>query len=82
VLLEALAWGLPVAAYPVPGPLDVVGGSAAGMLSDDLRAAALAALDIPAEMARAHALTFSWAACTRQFLDNLKPFPTDCLRVA
>ncbi len=82
VLLEALASGLPVAAYPVPGPLDVVGGSAAGMLSDDLRAAALAALDIPAEMARAHALTFSWAACTRQFLDNLKPFPTDRLRAA
>lgn len=82
VLLEALASGLPVAAYPVPGPLDVVGGSAAGMLSEDLRAAALAALDIPAEMARAHALTFSWAACTRQFLDNLKPFPTDRLRAA
>jgi len=82
VLLEALASGLPVAAYPVPGPLDVVGGSPAGVLSEDLRAAALAALDIPAEMARGHALTFSWAACTRQFLDNLKPFPTNRLRAA
>ena len=75
VLLEALAAGLPVAAYPVPGPLDVVGQSPAGVLSDDLAAAARAALDIPAEVARAHALTFSWAACTRQFLDNLRPFP-------
>ena len=77
VLLEALAAGLPVAAYPVPGPLDVVGQSPAGALSDDLAAAARAALDIPAETARAHALTFSWAACTRQFLDNLRPFPPD-----
>ena len=82
VLLEALASGLPVAAYPVPGPLDVVGGSPAGMLSEDLRAAALAALGIPAEVARGHALTFSWAACTRQFLDNLKPFPANRLCAA
>lgn len=82
VLLEALASGLPVAAYPVPGPLDVVGGSPAGVLSEDLRAAALAALEIPPEVARGHALTFSWAACTRQFLDNLKPFPANRLRAA
>ncbi|MGE5475475.1 MAG: glycosyltransferase family 4 protein [Bacteroidales bacterium] len=82
VLLEALAAGLPVAAFPVPGPLDVVGGSPAGVLSEDLRAAALAARDIPAEAARAHALTFSWAACTSQFLDNLRPFPGDRLSAA
>lgn len=82
VLLEALASGLPVAAYPVPGPLDVVGGSPAGVLSEDLRAAALAALEIAPELARGHALTFSWAACTRQFLDNLKPFPANRLCAA
>lgn len=82
VLLEALASGLPVAAYPVPGPLDVVGGSAAGVLSEDLQGAALAALAIPAETARAHALTFSWAACTAQFLDNLRPFPVGRLSAA
>ncbi|MBC7907924.1 MAG: glycosyltransferase family 1 protein [Rhodospirillaceae bacterium] len=74
VLLEALASGLPVAAYPVPGPLDVIGAAPAGVLSEDLRAAALAALTIPPEIARAHAMTFSWAACTGQFLDNLRPF--------
>jgi glycosyltransferase involved in cell wall biosynthesis len=73
VLVEALASGLPVAAYPVPGPLDVVGGSDAGVLSEDLRAAALAALAIPPERARDHALRFSWAESARQFLANLAP---------
>lgn len=71
VLLEAMACGLPVAAYPVMGPLDVVGSSGAGALDEDLRAAALAALEIPHEAARAHALTFTWDNCARQFLDNI-----------
>lgn len=71
VLLEALACGLPVAAFPVMGPLDVIGSSGAGVLSEDLRAAALMALDIPREAARAHALAFTWENCARQFLDNI-----------
>ena len=71
VLLEAMACGLPVAAYPVMGPLDVVGGSGAGALDEDLRAAAMKALDIPREAARAHALTFTWENCARLFLDNI-----------
>lgn len=70
VLLEALACGVPVAAYPVMGPRDVIGDSGAGILSDDLRQAALDALEIPPERCREWALTFSWAACARQFLDN------------
>lgn len=74
VLLEALASGVPVAAYPVPGPLDVIGAAPAGVLSEDLAEAARQALAIPAETCRTHALTFSWQACTRQFLDNLSPF--------
>lgn len=71
VLLEALASGVPVAAHPVQGPLDVIGSSPAGALDDDLGRACLRALDIPAETARAHALTFSWESCARQFLSNL-----------
>jgi glycosyltransferase involved in cell wall biosynthesis len=71
VLLEALACGLPVAALPVPGPLDVIGASGAGVLDMDLRAACLAALEIPRDNARAHALTFTWAKSARQFLDNI-----------
>jgi glycosyltransferase involved in cell wall biosynthesis len=74
VLLEALACGLPVAAYPVPGPLDVLGGSPAGCLDEDLGAAARHALAIPKEICRSHAESFSWAASARQFLDNLAPF--------
>jgi len=72
VLLEAMASGLPIAAFPVNGPVDVVGESGAGVLDADLRKAALAALDIPREKARAHALTFSWDACARQFIDNVQ----------
>jgi glycosyltransferase involved in cell wall biosynthesis len=72
VLLEALACGLPVAAYPAPGPLDVIGTSGAGILDCDLRSACLAALGISRDKARAHALTFTWAKSARQFLDNVK----------
>ncbi|HET6378640.1 MAG TPA: glycosyltransferase family 1 protein [Methylocella sp.] len=71
VLLEALACGVPVAALPVPGPLDVIGSSGAGVLDMDLRAACLAALEIPREAARAHALNFTWEKSARQFLDNI-----------
>ena len=73
VLLEALASGLPVAAYPVPGPLDVVGGSPAGVLSTDLREAALAAAAIPTDICRSHAMLFSWRASADQFITNLSP---------
>ncbi len=78
VLLEALASGLPVAAFPVLGPLDVVGGSGAGVLDEDLRAACLAALDIPRALARAHAETFTWDRATRQFLDNVAAAKATC----
>ncbi len=71
VLLEALACGLPVAAYPVMGPLDVVGGSNVGVLDEDLRTAALAALEIPREAAYAYARAFTWENCAREFLDNI-----------
>ncbi|MFI5020372.1 MAG: glycosyltransferase family 4 protein [Alphaproteobacteria bacterium] len=71
VLLEALASGLPVAAFRVTGPLDVIGASRVGALSDDLAEAVDSALAIPPEACRAHALSFSWADATRQFLDNI-----------
>jgi len=73
VILEALASGLPVAAYPVPGPLDVIGRSGAGVLDEDLRAAALGALAIPRERCREHALGFTWQASATQFLQHLRP---------
>jgi glycosyltransferase involved in cell wall biosynthesis len=82
VLLEALACGCPVAAYPVTGPVDVIGDSPAGALDEDLRAAALRALTIPRAVARRHAERFSWEACTRQFLSHLHPFESGPGRVA
>jgi glycosyltransferase involved in cell wall biosynthesis len=71
VLLEALASGTPVAAFPVTGPLDVIGGTGVGVLDEDLGRAALAALDIPRAACRAHAETRSWRSCAEQFLGFL-----------
>ena len=74
VVLEALASGLPVAAFPVTGPKDILAGSAAGALDQDLRRAALAALALDPAAARRHAERYSWPATARLFLDNLAPF--------
>jgi glycosyltransferase involved in cell wall biosynthesis len=76
VLLEAMACGTPVAAYPVTGPIDVLGDSPAGAMNADLRTACLEALKIPREVARAHAERFSWRASTEQFARHLKPVPS------
>ncbi len=74
VLLEAMASGMPVAAYPVTGPLDVIGETGPGVLDEDLGQAALAALEIEPAQARAYAEGFSWRACAEQFLGHLAPF--------
>jgi glycosyltransferase involved in cell wall biosynthesis len=73
VLLEALASGVPVAAFPVTGPLDVIGDAPVGRLDSDLRRAALDCLGISRAACRAHALKFSWRATAQQFLGNLVP---------
>jgi len=73
VVLEALASGVPVAAYPVAGPKDVIGDAPVGVLDDNLRAAALRALAIPRDACRAFALTRTWRASAEQFLANLAP---------
>ena len=71
VLLEALAAGLPVAACPATGPLDVLTDARAAVLGTDLREAALKALDLDRAAARAHALRFSWEHSARQFFENV-----------
>jgi glycosyltransferase involved in cell wall biosynthesis len=71
VLLEAMACGVPVAAYPVTGPVDVIVDGVTGALSEDLQAAALAALRMSPEACRQHAQRFSWEAATRQFVSHL-----------
>ncbi|MGF9762900.1 glycosyltransferase family 1 protein [Microvirga sp. 0TCS3.31] len=72
VLLEALASGLPIAAYPVTGPLDVLEGSDCGALDWDLQAAALKALNISPLQCRAHAKGFMWQESARQFFSNIE----------
>lgn len=73
VLLEALACGLPVAAYPVPGPVDVIGTAPVGVLDNDLRQAALRALSIPRSLCREFATRFSWRRSAEEFAGNLIP---------
>lgn len=69
VMLEAMASGLPVAAFPVPGPLDVVTPGQTGFLSENLKEAALQALDLSPELCRVSAERKTWRACTDRFLE-------------
>ena len=76
VLLEALASGLPVAAFPVTGPRDVIGKAPVGVLSDDLRTACLEALRIPRQACVEFAAGHTWQASARVFVDhalNVRP---------
>lgn len=73
VMVEAMACGLPVAAYPVEGPIDVIGNSGAGCLHEDLQQACLAALEIPPDRAITHAQKFTWELATQQFKKALAP---------
>jgi glycosyltransferase involved in cell wall biosynthesis len=73
VLLEALASGTPVAAFPVTGPIDVVTDSRVGALDEDLRAACLKALECDRAACRTHAEAWSWDACVAQFRAALVP---------
>ena len=69
VLIEALACGVPVAAYPEPGPIEVIGGTGAGVISHDLREACLAALRIDRQDALERSQHYSWEACADIFLE-------------
>jgi glycosyltransferase involved in cell wall biosynthesis len=73
VILEALACGTPVAAYPVTGPKDVLADAdgLVGAIDTDLRAAALRALGADRAACRRHAERFGWRACAEMFLSHL-----------
>ena len=72
-MLEAMACGVPVAAFPIHGPLDVVGDSAAGVLDDNLATAINKAVGIEAQICRNRALEFSWDQSVQEFCHNLVP---------
>lgn len=75
VLLEALASGVPVAAYPAQGPRDVIDGHPVGCLDDDLARAIRGALDLDRTACRKFAARHSWRASAEEFLANLEPWP-------
>lgn len=73
VLAEAMACGTPVAAFPVRGPIDVVKDASAGILDDDLGAAAMRALTLDRDKVARYGSRYSWEHSTRQFLSSLVP---------
>ena len=79
VILEAMAAGVPVAAFSAPGPVDIIPGSNAGVLApgqtEGLREACLACLDLDRTVVRKFAERFSWRACAEEFFRNLQPYP-------
>jgi len=72
VQLEALASGVPIAAFPVTGPKDVIGNNPVGVLNEDLRAACMQALWISRESCREFALRYSWENSARQFIGHAR----------
>jgi glycosyltransferase involved in cell wall biosynthesis len=77
VILEALASGLPVAAFPVTGPRDVIGDAPVGVLNEDLRAACLQALEISPQACLEFAARHTWEASARAFVENMAVITAD-----
>ena len=71
VMIEAMATGLPIAAYPVTGPRDVVTDGVSGILSHDLAEACQRALTLDRNVVRAAAGAYSWSNAAQQFLANI-----------
>ena len=77
VILEAAACGTPVAGFVAPGPQDILPGTGAGIVNEDLQKACLEALKLNREDARALAERYSWRACAEDFRRNLEPLPKE-----
>jgi glycosyltransferase involved in cell wall biosynthesis len=78
-MLEANACGLPIAAHPVTGPIDVVKPGINGALDEDLAKAAMQALTVPRASCIEHARSLDWRHCAQVVLDHVAPVrPTMC----
>jgi glycosyltransferase involved in cell wall biosynthesis len=79
VILEAMATGTPVAAFPAPGPIDIIPNSGAGRVAatctEGLAEACLDCLTLDRDAVRAYAERFSWRASAEEFVRNLQPYP-------
>lgn len=82
VILESMASGVPVAAYPAPGPVDLIVNGENGYLSEDLGLAIEQALQVDRQACRTFAEQFSWERCTDQFASQLKPADPELLQQA
>jgi glycosyltransferase involved in cell wall biosynthesis len=82
VQLEALASGVPIAAFPVTGPKDVIGNNPIGVLNEDLRVACMQALWISRESCREFALRYSWENSARQFIGHARKVAAGAAREA
>ncbi len=72
VILEAMASGVPVAAYPVTGPIDIVDDGISGILDEDLASAARRALSLDRASVRRRALDFTWRRTAEMFVENIR----------
>ncbi len=77
VNIEAMATGTPAAGYPVSGPIDIIPGSGAGVVHEDLREACLQCLNIDRDIPAQFAKTYSWKNVADLFLDYLAPLDNE-----
>jgi glycosyltransferase involved in cell wall biosynthesis len=82
VILEAMASGIPVAAYPVTGPIDIIENGISGFLDEDLASAARRALSLDRTQVRRRALAFTWRRTAEIFIDNVCQARTASLRLS
>lgn len=73
VIIEAMATGTPVAGYPVSGPIDIIPGSGAGVVAEDLMQACIDCLEIDRSIPAAYAKNYSWETVSKRFFDLLSP---------